>query len=105
MRTTVERFWSAGSERRYSSTARISVVLPEPDEPTRRMLPTRRPATFFASATDISRTASSWPITRASIWRAISVGDGVEVDNGANCTEPRRTRSAPLSKPAPGLIQ
>ena len=76
MRTSVERAHSAGFAASSSSTARISVVLPEPDEPISRMLPTLRPASFLASATDISRTASFWPTTRFSSALAIWAGDG-----------------------------
>jgi len=75
-RTTVERRARAGFAARSSSTARMSVVLPEPEEPMRRMLPTRRRASFLASATDISRTASFWPITFFSRAWAIWAGDG-----------------------------
>jgi hypothetical protein len=76
MRTTVDRTQSAGLAASSSSTARISVVLPEPDEPISRMLPTLRPASFLESATDISRTASIWPTTRFSSALAIWAGDG-----------------------------
>ena len=76
MRTTVERRARAGFAASSSSTARMSVVLPEPDEPISRMLPTLRRASFLASATDISRTASFWPITRFSSAAAIWAGGG-----------------------------
>ena len=54
----------------------MSVVLPEPDEPIIRMLPTRSLASFLARATEISRMASFWPITRRSSRAAICGGDG-----------------------------
>ena len=59
--------------------ARMSVVFPEPDEPTRRTLPTRRLASFFARATEISRTASCWPKTRFERAAAILAGGGTEL--------------------------
>ena len=76
MRTTVERRARAGFAARKPSTARISVVLPEPEEPIIRMLPTLRRASFFESAIDISRTASFWPMTRFSSAAAIWAADG-----------------------------
>ena len=76
MRTTVERRESEGFFRSSSSTALIRVVLPEPEEPINRMLPAESPASFFDRATEISRTASGWPITRFSSAAAICAGEG-----------------------------
>jgi hypothetical protein len=67
---------SWGSAARYSSTARIRVVLPVPDEPIIRMLPAPGPARCLASATDISRTATGWPKTRRDRASAICLGEG-----------------------------
>jgi hypothetical protein len=61
---------------RSSSTARISVVLPEPEDPISSTLPTDSPASFFDNATAISRTASFWPTTRRSSAAAICAGEG-----------------------------
>ena len=47
-----------------------------------RMLPTLRRASFFASATDISRTASFWPTTCLSSALAIWAGDGGAATRG-----------------------
>ena len=73
----MERTASSGFAARYPSTARISVVLPVPDEPIIRMLPTRSPASFFERAIAISRTASPCPITRSPRAAAISRGEGI----------------------------
>jgi len=54
----VERESRAGFASSRPSTACMSVVLPEPEEPMSRTLPVLRPASFLARATDISRTAS-----------------------------------------------
>jgi hypothetical protein len=78
-RIAVERVAKAGLEARSSSTARISVVLPEPDEPIRSTLPTRRLASFLARATAISRIASCWPNTRFDSAAAILAGGGMEL--------------------------
>src|ERR1700687_609756 len=78
-RTAVERRDSAGLEPSSSSTARISVVFPDPDEPMSRTLPTRRLASFLARATEISRTASGWPRTRLERAAAIFAGVGTAI--------------------------
>src|SRR5258707_6866602 len=102
MRTTVERRASAGSEASSSSTARMSVVLPEPEEPTRRMLTTRRPASFLASATETSRTASTWPSTRLPSAAAILAGEGTAEGGGeapmASIVGPRALRTDSSSR-------
>ncbi len=90
MRTTVERRESAGLARSSSSTAFISVVLPEPEEPISRMLPAERPASFFDRATEISRTASCWPITRFSSAEAICAGEGGVLPRPAFYARPQR---------------
>ena len=77
MRITVERRARAGFWASTASTARMRVVLPEPEEPIIRMLPTRSLASFLARPTEISRMASFWPITRRSSRAAICGGDGV----------------------------
>ena len=76
MRTTVERRASTGPRRGSASTARISVVLPVPEEPIIRMLPTRKPASCLARATAISRMASSCPRIRRERAPAMAAGSG-----------------------------
>ena len=56
------------------------------------MLPTRRPASFLASATETSRTASGCPSTRLPSAAAIRAGDGTAGGGGVGGAERRRRR-------------
>ena len=102
MRITVERRARAGFWASTPSTARMRVVLPEPEEPIIRMLPTRSLASFLASPTEISRMASFWPITRRSSRAAICGGDGVLAATGSILVRlrGRRARDPGLSCPS-----
>ena len=105
MRTTVERRARAGFAASRVSTARMSVVLPEPEEPMSRMLPTLRRASFLASATDISRTASFWPMTCFSSAAAIWAGDGGAGTGGFYALRPRRRRVLASQFRRPGGVR